>query len=191
MTTEPANKKPEQETPAEAASEASEAELQAAASGNGEGETVDLEQALEEARNDVARHQDAMLRMQAEMDNQRKRLARELEKAHKFALDKFMNALLPVRDSLERGLEAAAEADVGALKEGKALTLKLLTKVMQDFGLEIIDPLGEPFDPEWHEAVSMQAAGDAEANTVTTVIQKGFKLNERLIRPAMVIVASD
>jgi len=190
MTTDSANNKPEQETLEGAQAESSEAEIQAAASGNGEDETLDLEQALEDARNEVARHQDAMLRLQAEMENQRKRLARELEKAHKFALDKFMNALLPVRDSLERGLEAAAEADVEALKEGKALTLKMLTKVMQDFGLEIIDPLGEPFDPEWHEAVSMQASGEAEANTVTTVIQKGFKLNNRLIRPAMVIVAA-
>ena len=140
---------------------------------------------------EMERHKDALLREKAEMENLRKRMGRELEKAHKYALEKFMGALLPVRDSLERGLEAAEGCDsVETIKQGKELTLKLLTKTMEDHGLEIIDPQGEAFNPEWHEAMSMQPAEDVEPNTVITVIQKGFKLNDRLIRPAMVIIST-
>ncbi len=150
----------------------------------------ELRTQLEAAQQAVGKHQDALLRTQAEMENLRKRMARELEKAHKFALEKFMKALLPVRDSLERGLEAVRDCDsVDALKEGKTLTMKMLTKAMQDHGLEVIDPAGQAFNPEWHEAVSTQPSDEAEPDTVLTVIQKGYALNDRLIRPAMVVVA--
>lgn len=119
-------------------------------------DTNDLETALKEAQSELDRHREAMLRMQAEMDNQRKRLVRETEKSRKFALERFMKDLLQVHDSLERGLEIDTEsATVEGLREGEALTLKMLDKVMQDHGLQLVDPLGEPFNPEFHEAVTM------------------------------------
>ena len=140
--------------------------------------------AAEEARQD-------MLRMQADMENLRKRLVREHEKARRRTLERFMNDLLPVRDSLERGLEAAEDpaASVEALKEGKQLIMKMLTKVMGDHGLQTIDPRGEAFDPEKHEAMTMMASDQHDENTIIEVIEKGYQLNDRLIRPAKVIVS--
>lgn len=153
-------------------------------------EVETLKRTLDETQQELDRHREAMLRMQAEVDNQRKRMAREMEKAHKFALERIMKDLLQVRDSLERGLEVdAASATVEGLREGKALTLRMLAKVMQDHGLEIVDPAGEAFNPEFHEAMSMIPSPDHEDNTVIEVLQKGFKLNDRLIRPAMVVVS--
>ncbi len=155
-----------------------------------EDERVDLESAQANAEQELAEYQDAMLRMQAEMENLRKRLIRELERSRRRVLELFMTDLLPVRDSLERGLEAADEtATVESLKEGKALIIKMLNKVMKDHGLTVIDPAGQPFDPELHEAISMQPSEEHEANTVMEVVQKGFQLNERLIRPARVVVS--
>ena len=131
-----------------------------------------------------------MLRMQAEMENLRKRLIRDQERSRKFALEGVMKDLLQVSDSLERALEIAPEnATVEALREGEGLTLKLLNKVMGDHGLEVIDPQGEAFNPEWHQAVAMLPSAEAAENTVLNVMQKGFRLHERLIRPAMVVVA--
>jgi molecular chaperone GrpE len=130
-----------------------------------------------------------LLRVQAEAENQRKRQIRELERSRKFALERFANDLLPVHDSLDRCLHATdVKVDENTLREGSELTLKLLLKAMQDHGLETIDPLGEQFDPDWHEAISVQEHDEYPANTVVLVIQKGFKLNDRLVRPAMVIV---
>lgn len=150
-----------------------------------------LKQALQETRAELDRHREAMLRMQAEMDNQRKRLEREADKSRRFALERMMKDLLQVRDSLERGLEVEAEsATVEGLREGKALTLRMLSKVMQDHGLEAIDPLGEPFNPELHEAMTMAPSAEHEENTVVEVLQRGFKLHDRLIRPAMVVVST-
>lgn len=157
---------------------------------NGEEDRAELETALNEARAELDRHREAMLRMQAEMENQRKRMARDVEKSRKFALERMMKDLLQVRDSLERGLQVDDEsATVEGLKEGKSLTLKVLNKVMQDHGLEVIDPKGEPFNPELHEAMTMAPNGDVEENTVIEVLQKGFRLHDRLIRPAMVVVS--
>jgi len=142
------------------------------------------QQAAIEARQD-------MLRMQADMDNVRKRLIREQEKARRRTLERFMNDLLPVRDSLERGLEAAADpsASVESLKEGKQLIMKMLGKAMGDHGLVVIDPMGEVFNPEKHEAMTMLPSAEHDENTVIDVLEKGYQLHDRLIRPAKVVVS--
>ena len=153
-------------------------------------ELGEMKQALEETRGELDRHREAMLRIQADFDNQRKRMVRETEKSRKFALEGMMKDLLQVRDSLERGLEVGDDgATVEQLREGKALTLKVLSKVLQDHGLEVIDPLGQPFNPELHEAMTMAPSSEHEENTVLEVLQKGFRLHDRLIRPAMVVVS--
>ena len=154
-------------------------------------ELNDMQQAVIAAESEMALHCDAMLRMQAEMENLRKRLIRDLEKSRKFALEGVMKDLLQVRDTLERGLDMIDEAaSVESLKEGKELTLKMLAKVMTDHGLEVVDPVSEPFNPEFHEAVTVLPSHDVPENTVLEVFQKGFKLHDRLIRPAMVVVSS-
>ena len=146
--------------------------------------------ALARAEEDLAKHREAMLRMQAEMDNLRKRLMRDLERSRKLALEGIMKDLLQVWDSLERGLGVSGESvTIESLVEGQELTMKILEKVMQDHNLEVIDPLGQPFNPEFQEAVTVLPSADVEENTVTEVLQKGFRLHERLIRPAMVIVS--
>lgn len=130
------------------------------------------------------------LSAQAELQNLRKRTERELQNAHKFALEKFISELLPVKDSLEMGIAAAAETvDVAKLQEGSELTLKMFAMTLEKFGVKEIDPLGDKFDPELHEAMAMQPSEQAVPNTVLQVIQKGYLLNNRLVRPAMVIVA--
>jgi len=146
--------------------------------------------ALARAEEELARHREAMLRMQAEMDNLRKRLMRDLERSRKLALETIMKDLLQVWDSLERGLGVTGETlTIESLVEGQEMTLKMFKKVMQDHNLEVIDPLGQPFNPEFHEAVTVLPAADVEENTVIEVLQKGFRLHERLIRPAMVVVS--
>jgi len=151
----------------------------------------DLELELEEARREAASHMDDFLRSRAELDNLRKRSARDLEHAHKYGLERFMNALLPVKDSIELGLNAADEtvADAAKLREGLELTLKLFDAASEKFGLEEVNPEGQSFDPEYHQAMSMQDATGVEPGTIVTVVQKGYVLNDRLLRPAMVIVA--
>ena len=147
--------------------------------------------ALAALEQELAKHRDAMLRMQAEMENLRKRMARDSEKARKFALERIMKDLLQVSDSMERGLAAADEtATVESLREGQELTLKMFTKVLQDHHLEVIDPAGQPFDPEWHEAVTVLPSEEVDENTVLEVLQKGLRLHDRLIRPAMVVVST-
>jgi molecular chaperone GrpE len=153
-------------------------------------ELQDLEQALISAQEEAVLHRDAMLRMQAEMENLRKRLIRDLEKSRRFALEGVMKDLLQVRDSLERGLLMMDETTtVQSLKEGEELTLKMLGKVMADHGLEVVDPAGELFNPEFHEAVTMLPSEELDENSVIEVLQKGFKLHDRLIRPATVVVS--
>jgi molecular chaperone GrpE len=137
-----------------------------------------------------AKNRDAILRMQAETENLRKRMARELERSRKFALEGVMKDLLQVLDSLERGLDVNDDSlTVESLREGQQLTLKMLGKVMSDHHLEEIDPRGEAFDPEYHEAMTMLPSEEEDENTVLEVLQKGFKLHDRLIRPAMVVVS--
>ena len=146
--------------------------------------------ALAQAEEDLAKHREAMLRMQAEMDNLRKRLMRDLERSRKLALETIMKDLLQVWDRLERGLGVTGETlTIESLVAGQEMTLKMFEKVMQDHNLEVIDPLGQPFNPEFHEAVTVLPSADVEENTVIEVLQKGFRLHERLIRPAMVVVS--
>jgi molecular chaperone GrpE len=151
----------------------------------------DLESELEEARNEAASHLDDFLRARAELDNLRKRSARDIEHAHKYGLERFMTELLPVKDSVELGLSAAdgAEAAADKLREGLELTSKLFNAASEKFGLQEVNPEGQSFDPEYHQAMSMQEVAGVEPGTVVTVVQKGYLLHDRLLRPAMVIVA--
>lgn len=134
---------------------------------------------------------DQALRATADAQNIRRRSELDVEKAHKFALEKFTKELLPVVDSLEKALENSGGGDESGvvLREGVEMTLTLLTSGLKKFNVNQIDPVGEPFDPSLHEAVSMIDAPDAEPNSVIVVIQKGYTLNDRLVRPAMVMVA--
>ena len=159
-------------------------------------ETSELETlraALETAEQQAAEQREAMLRMHAEMENLRKRLMRDLERSRKRALEGVMKDLLPVQDSLEKGLQAAAgeDASIESLREGKALIHRMLDKLLQDHGVQLIDPVGEAFNPELHEAMSLIPSPEHPRDTVIDVIQKGYQLNERLIRPARVIVSAD
>ncbi|WP_295541419.1 nucleotide exchange factor GrpE [uncultured Thiohalocapsa sp.] len=151
-----------------------------------------LNMLLEDARAKADQAHDQLLRTRAEMENMSRRQAKELENAHKFALEGFIKELLQVRDSLELGHAAAQapDADVAKLREGTELTLKLLSDTMSKFGVERVDPEGEPFNPDYHQAMSMQPRPDLPANTVTNVIQSGYTLNGRLVRPALVMVSS-
>jgi len=139
----------------------------------------------------VAENWDKYLRTSAELENVRKRAARDVENAHKFALERFSTDLLTVRDSLEMALATGDDATVESLREGSESTLKLMVSVIQRFGVEELDPHGQPFDPEQHEAMTMQPSADAEPGSVLTVFQKGYALNGRLLRPARVVVAAE
>jgi molecular chaperone GrpE len=147
--------------------------------------------ASEELLEQVAKANDQVLRVQAEMQNVRRRAERDVENAHKFALDKFAADLLPVVDNLERALAAIDSSDEGqkAVAEGLELTLKSFIEVLARFKIQAIDPAGQPFDAELHQAVSMVPNPDLEPNTVMDVFQKGYTLNGRLVRPAMVVVS--
>ena len=133
---------------------------------------------------------DKVVRAQAEMENLRKRAARDVENAHKYALEKFTNELLPIMDSLELGLSASVKAkNLDDLCKGMELTLEMFNTVMEKFGITMIEPKGEKFNPELHDAVSMQETDDSNSGIIIEVMQKGYTLNGRLIRPAMVVVA--
>ncbi|MCL1074047.1 nucleotide exchange factor GrpE [Shewanella dokdonensis] len=151
----------------------------------------ELEQALAEAQAKVAEQQDAVVRAAAEVDNVRRRAALDVEKAHKFALEKFVNELLPVIDNMERALLGADKADetTKAMFEGVELTQKTLLAAVEKFGVKQVDPLGQPFNPEQHQAIGMQPSAEHPANSVMLVMQKGYLLNDRLLRPAMVMVS--
>lgn len=148
------------------------------------------EDELDTARREAAENWDRYLRAAAELDNVRKRAQRDVEKAHKYAIERLAAELLAVSDSLEAGLAAGDSADAEALRKGSEATLKLLIGTLEKFGVTQIDPLGEPFDPQQHEAMTMVPAPHAEPDTVIDVVQKGYLLNGRLIRPARVIVAA-
>lgn len=134
---------------------------------------------------------DRLLRTEAEKENVRKRAERDSDSARRYAVESFATELLAVRDSLELGLEAArqADADVDKIREGTELTHRMLTQVMEKFDIEEIDPVGEKFNPDLHQAMSMQEVEGYESNTVISVMQKGYRLGERLLRPALVMVA--
>ena len=145
---------------------------------------------LEQLRAAVNAIKDEALRERAELDNQRKRLARDVDQARKFANERLLSQLLPVLDSLEAGLAASAGQD-GKLREGMELTLKQLLKVAADNGMTVVDPKGELFNPDWHQAISQIAAPDVPPGHVAQVFQKGYLLNERLLRPALVVVSAE
>jgi molecular chaperone GrpE len=151
----------------------------------------DLGRLLEDARAKADEHWDLVLRTRAELENLTRRHERDLENAHKYALDKFVAEIVGVWDSLELGRQAALddEADIAKLREGTELTLQQLTSVMGKFGVEQINPEGQPFNPDFHQAMSMQPRDDVPPNTVVAVIQRGYTLNGRLVRPALVMVS--
>jgi len=146
---------------------------------------------LEDARSKADEHWNLYLRTQAEMDNLRKRAERDVQNAHKFGVEKLVGELLPVMDSMEMGMAAADSENEATAKllEGMQMTVKMFTDALQKVGITQVDPMGEAFDPDFHQAMSMVESADAEPNTVITVMQKGYVLNERLVRPAMVVVA--
>ena len=155
------------------------------------GGPADLQAALSAAEERAKEAQNQYLRTLAELDNVRKRAVKDVEQAHKYALEKFAAELIGVKDRLEMGLAASAGADAKVLQEGTQATLKLLEKAFQKAGVLEVVPDGQPFNPEMHEAMAAQPTGDAAPNTVLQVIQKGYQLNGRLIRPARVIVSRE
>lgn len=145
----------------------------------------------ESARTRAEDNWNQLLRARAELENQHRRSQRDLEQAHRYAIEKLASELLGVRDSLEMGASAAQEAhvDVAKLREGTDLTLKMLNQVMEKFDIHEINPQGERFDPERHEAMAAQESAEHDPNTVIHVVQKGYRLSDRLLRPALVIVS--
>ena len=163
----------------------------AEAAREGEAPTVEsLTEQLETAREEARSNWERCLRTAAELDNVRKRAARDVENANKFALERFAKDLLNVRDSLEMGIASAADKpELAAHVEGSAMTLKTFDQVLEKFGVVAIDPAGEAFDPAMHEAMAMREAEGVESGTVLDVVQKGFELNGRLLRAARVFVS--
>jgi molecular chaperone GrpE len=186
----PAPTGPEQEAEP-LAQEAAAADTQPVTDAPAEQGPAQLVALLEDARAKADSHWDQLLRARAELENLQRRQARELENAHKFALDGFVREMVLVRDSLELGYDAAHSegADLDKLREGTELTLKLMADKMVKFGVDAIDPQGEAFNPEFHQAMTTVPRDDLAPNTVVTVVQKGYVLNGRLVRPAMVIVS--
>ncbi len=146
-----------------------------------------LEAQLRQAELNAQEHHDAWLRAKADAENARRRALDEIDKARRFALDKFAAELLPVKDSLEAALATGDSASIESLKSGVELTLKQLAGVFEKNSIKEINPLGDKFDPNYHQAIAM-VPGEGEANTVATVLQKGYALNERVMRPALVTV---
>ncbi len=171
--------------------EAGAAEAQPTGADDSEPSLETLQAELDEALRKAEEEHDALLRARAEIENMRRRHEQELEKARKYALERFAQELLPVVDSLEMGVEAAQaeNATLDKVREGTELTLKMLLNVLEKFGIEAVHPHGEPFNPELHQAMSTQESAEHAPNTVMNVMQKGYTLNERLIRPAMVVVS--
>ena len=155
-------------------------------------EVSESEQALETALEQAQNAKDDLLRVQAEMQNLRRRTEQDIEKAHKYGQEKLSIELLAVMDNLERSQEAASDSEdeaVQAIRAGVDLTVKGFVDCFKKFNIETIDPLGEPFDPQLHQAMSMQENTESEPNTVIAVMQKGYTLHGRVIRPAMVMVS--
>jgi molecular chaperone GrpE len=150
-----------------------------------------IEQQLLEAQATIKEYWDQIVRLKAEMENSVKRVSRDIENAHKYAVRNFAESLLPVLDSMELGQLAAEgdKANLSSIIEGSQMTMTMFVQALEKHGLKQIDPVGESFDPDQHQAISMIDDKNAESNTVISVMQKGFLLNDRLIRPAMVVVA--
>ncbi|CAD6880959.1 Heat shock protein GrpE [Methylomonas albis] len=176
----------EQTNPANAEEQSNEAPA------TGEGLTVEaLQQQLEQAQQQAAANLDKAIRTMAEMENLKKRVQKDLDDERKYGLAKFAKELLSVLDSLELGLQAATgdSPEIVRLREGSELTIKQFESVFAKFNIETVDPTGQPFNPEMHQAMVMQPSATAQPNTVLNVFQKGYVLNGRLLRPAMVVVA--
>ena len=152
---------------------------------------VNADDELQAAKDEAEENLNKYMRLAADMENLRKRTVREVESARRFGVERFAGELLVVCDSLEMGLETGQNASVESLLEGKSATLKLLQGAMTKSGIEQINPEGELFDPQFHEALTMQPSATAEPGSVLTVVQVGYQLNGRLLRPARVIVAAD
>lgn len=153
-------------------------------------DTEVLRAALAKAEESLRAQHEQYLRSAAELDNVRKRAQRDIESAHRYALDRFATELLPVRDSLELGVRNGSQTDAQSVLAGQQATLQLLERAFEKFSIKQIDPSGQRFDPSLHEAVLMQETPNAEANSVLTVVQSGYELNGRLLRPARVVVAT-
>ena len=151
----------------------------------------DIEQQLLKAQATIKDYWDQIMRLKAEIENNIKRASRDIENAHKFALRNFAESLLPILDSMEMGQQAAEsdKASLSSIAEGSQLTMSMFVQALEKHGLKQIDPVGELFDPDQHQAISIVEDENAESNTVISVMQKGFLLNDRLVRPAMVVVA--
>ncbi|WP_100638731.1 nucleotide exchange factor GrpE [Marinobacter salexigens] len=173
--------------------EAVEAAAEEAQAGAQEAQEEEISE-LEALSQQLQDSQEQMLRLQAEMQNVRRRAEMDVEKAHKFALEKFVKELLPVADSLEKAVESTEGQEgagelVASIRQGVEMTLSLFVTSLKKFNVEPVNPVGEPFDPQMHEAMSMVPAPNAEPNSVVAVVQKGYLLNGRVVRPAMVMVA--
>lgn len=147
-----------------------------------------IEQQLETALKKADENWDTLLRTRADMENLRRRNQKDIENAHKYGLEKLINEFLPIKESMELGL-AVEDATVESLQEGMQLTLNMFNSAFEKLSVEEINPVNEKFDPDLHQAMTMQPTDEVEPNTVLQVLQKGYRLNERLIRPAMVIVS--
>jgi molecular chaperone GrpE len=169
----------------------SEPEAPAGSGADESGVATDLQSALERAEATATDNWNRYLRAAAELENVRRRAARDVEQARRSGVERFASELINVIDGLEMGLGAAQHATVESLLAGKEATLRLLRGVFDKFGIETLDPAGQPFDPQLHEAMSMQPAAGAEPGSVLAVMQKGYRLNERLLRPARVVVAGE
>lgn len=191
MSHEPVNTESKEETSPAIANDEVAASDGAVGGVNGASEIAVLTEQLAQAERKAAENWDKAVRMQAEMENIKRRAQKDVESAHKFALENFARELLPVLDSLELGIQASTGevTEVVKLREGMELTLKQFHAVLAKFNIEIIDPVGQSFNPEYHQAMSMQATAHVEPNTILAVFQKGYALNGRLLRPAMVVVS--
>jgi molecular chaperone GrpE len=167
------------------------AEQAAAAAGEAAEDIAEAEVTLQSLQEELDAARDASLRAQAEAQNARRRSDQDVEKARKYALERFAGEMLSVVDNLERALEFTGEisAETKTVVDGVELTLKGLMDVLKKFNIEPVNPVGEPFDPQVHQAMSMVESADAEPNSVLSVMQKGYTLSGRLIRPAMVLVS--
>jgi molecular chaperone GrpE len=183
-----AAEQPESNNPSQAVPPAEAADV---TSGTGDAtDTAALQQELETARQKAGENWELFLRTRAELENLRKRTQRDVENAHKYGLERIASELLTVRDSMELGLDTAREGvDLAGLKEGLSLTLKMLVQLMEKFGITEINPEHERFDPGLHQAITTQESDRLEPNTVISVLQKGYRLQDRLLRPALVTVA--
>lgn len=152
---------------------------------------ADLEQQLTLAEQKAHENWEKSVRAMAEVDNIRRRAERDIANAHRYGLEKFAEALLPVLDSLEQALQLSEQHGDESMHQGLELTMKLFVDVMEKQGIQQINPVGEMFNPQMHEAMAMQPAPEAQPNTVLAVVQKGYLLNDRVIRAARVIVAKN